>query len=343
MRDVWIGAVTETPESVATALSTGMGAAGHDPRHGDRWAVKLNLTYPTYLPGAVSSPVFIEGLCRWASDAGIRVALLEGDGGNGAYSAEDTFAGNGVTEVAARYGMECVSLSEQPWEWRDTEVLGTSVQLPYSPYFRRREYDVFATAPLFKNHIFTTVSLGMKNLWGAIPDAYRMYYHHMLDHGIVALAKELRPDCSIFDGLVAMRGNGPIDGTPVPMNVIMTASSVGAGERAALEVMGVGIEQVRHLAIAEREGLLPTQVNWLAPTAGFFRKDFVVRRTLLNKLSIRVAASPICQRLVYHSPLSPLIYHIVNRARPASAQAALHDARRAGTYRSIEISKRRVA
>jgi uncharacterized protein (DUF362 family) len=331
---IWIGSVTPTVESVALALSEGATALGPAPRPGERWVVKLNLTYPTYLAGAVNSPAFVEGLCRYAADCGISLTFLEGDGGNGSYTAQDAFDGNGVTGIAAKYGMRCASVSRDPWEWRETEVAGRTIRLPYSPFFQRKEWDRFVTAPLFKNHMITTVTLGMKNLWGCIPDAFRMYYHSVLDLGIVALYKELRPDVSIFDGLIAMRGRGPMEGSPIEMNALLIASNVGAGERAALDIMGIPLKKVRHLAIAEREGLLPpaTALTWLRDPAPFRRSDFILERTALNHLSLWLARSPRLQRVVYHSPLSRPIYAIVNTLRGDSAQTRLFAAHKAGLY-----------
>ena len=340
MPEVWINTVVPSPQDVAARLATGIKAVGRWPRRGERWAVKLNLTYPTHLAGVVNAPAFVEGLCLLAADCGLQIEFVEGDGGNGTYSAEDTFAGNGVVATARRYGMRCVSMSEKPWDWRETTVLGKRVRLPYSPYFERREFDRLVTAPLFKNHIFTVVTLGMKNLWGCIPDAYRMYYHHVLDHGIVALYKELRPDFSIFDGLVAMRGRGPIDGTPLEMNTLMVSSDTPTGEIAALEIMGAPIHRVRHLELAREEGLLPAPVQWLTDPSRFRRNDFVLERTWLNHLSIRVAAMPWLQRIIYHSALSPYLYRAVNRLRGDSAQTRLYRARHGGAFHSIDARDR---
>jgi len=333
---VWIGSVDRNAECVATAINAGLTKVGRLPSRGERWVVKLNLTYPTYLPGVVNAPVFVEGLCRWASDSGVKIVLIEGDGGNGSYSAQATFDGNGVSEIAKKHQASCVSISETPWEWRETRVVGKTVRLPYSPFFRRREYDRFVIAPLFKNHIFTTVTLGMKNLWGCIPDAYRMYYHYQLDHGIVALYKELQPDFSIFDGLIAMRGRGPMEGHPLDMNVVMVSNDVGSGELAALEIMGIPITKVRHLQIGQREGLLPhSRVIWLTDPAPFKRSDFILERTCLNHLTIQLGKMPSLQKIIYHSPISSIIYAIVNRIRGESAQTKLLKAKWADEYHSI--------
>jgi uncharacterized protein (DUF362 family) len=327
---------------VQDAIAGSLTALGVHPRRGDTWAIKLNLTYPGLIPGVVNSPVFVEGLCRWGADAGVRIVLVEGSGGNGAYSAADAFDATGVTAIAARYGMTTHSVSEQPWEWRETPVMGQTVRLPYSPFFRRREYDRFLTAPVFKSHVFTIVSLGMKNLWGCIPDAYRMYYHHLLHRGIVALYTELRPDMAIFDGLVGLRGRGPMDGEPVTLNAVMVSTTVPAGEVAALELMGVDIEQVTHLAMARAEGLMPSPSDllWHGRPTNMPMGDFSVQRNLLNYASIALTRSPALQRLVYHSPLSRGIYAVVDRLRPGSAHTRLVKAKRDGEFTTTPLEPR---
>jgi len=335
---VWVGSVARDPKGIAEAIDNGVNGVGWTPSRGARWVVKLNLTYPTYLPGVVNAPEFVEGLCLWASNQEVDLVLIEGDSGNGSYSAEDTFESNGVAQIAARYGARCVSISEEPWEWRRTLVHGVEVVLPYSAFFTRKEYDVLATAPLFKNHIFTTVTLGMKNLWGCIPDAYRMYYHHQLDRGIVALQKELAVDLSIFDGLVGMRGRGPMEGHAIDLDLIMVAGSVGAGEVAALDIMGVDLGVVEHPKIAAREGLLPKlhEIVWLGDKDRHHRSDFKVERTCLNQLTIQLGRFPKLQKVIYHSALSPTIYRIVNHIRGESAQTRLLRDKWAGQYRTID-------
>jgi uncharacterized protein (DUF362 family) len=332
-----VKAIGPSVASVAAALDETLAGVGRRPAHGATWSVKLNLTYPTYLPGAVNSPLFVEGICLWARDSGVTLHFIEGDGGNGAYTAADAFAGNGVTGLAAKYGMQCLSISEKPWIWKETKIGNRVVQLPYSPYFDRREFDSLITTPLFKNHIFTVVSLGMKNLWGCIPDAYRMYYHYVLDAGIVALQRELRTDFSIFDGHIALRGRGPIDGSSFEFNTVMASSDVGTGELAALELMGIGIERVKHLQIAKLERMVPDKVHWVGDPAPFVRSDFILERTLINHLSILVGKWPRLQNLIYHSPLSAILYAVVDRLRPNSPQAALVQAKKAGKYHSIDF------
>lgn len=343
MNRVWIGKIGDQAKAIAESFSEAFAACAIAPRPGERWAVKLNLTYPRYLPGVINSPVFVEGLCIWGKDHGIKINFIEGDGGNGAYSATDAFDLNGITAIARNFGMSTTSISGKPWEWRETPVSGRLVRLPYAPFFRRHEYDRFISMPVFKTHVFTDVSLGMKNLWGCIPDAYRMYYHHCLHHGIVALCKELRPDFSIFDGVYGLRGNGPMDGIPIPMNVLLVADSAGAGEVAACRVMGIDPARVKHLRIALEERLLPAvpDLSWQTGPEPFARNDFLLRRSPIHYASIALSRFPRLQRLVYHSFLSRAVYKVVDHFRDSSAQAELVESKRRNSYTTIPFDRDR--
>ena len=109
------------------------------PAGGETWVVKLNLTYPSCLPRAVTSPAFVETLCRWGRGRRVKLTFIEGDGADGSYSAQETFDSNGVTDLARLYDMQCASVSEDPWEWRVDAVCGRTLRVPYSLFFRRRQ------------------------------------------------------------------------------------------------------------------------------------------------------------------------------------------------------------
>ena len=153
---------------------------------------------------------------------------------------------------------------------------------------------------------------------------------------------KLRPDLSIFDGLVGLRGRGPMDGEPVPLNAVMVSTTVPAGEVAALELMGVEIGRVTHLAMARSEGLLPSPSDlvWHGRPAKVPVDDFSVRRNLLNYASIALTHSPALQRLVYHSSLSSGIYAVVDRLRPGSAHTRLVKAKRDGQFTTTPLEPR---
>lgn len=84
--------------------------------------------------------------------------------------------------------------------------------------------------PVPKIRCMTGLSLGFKNQWGCIPDTMRLRYHHIFDDAIIAINKILKP-VVISDGTYFLDINGPMEGVPVKMDLIIASNNVGAFDR----------------------------------------------------------------------------------------------------------------
>lgn len=65
---------------------------------------------------------------------------------------------------------------------------------------------------------------------------------------------------TVVDGSVAMEGDGPTDGSLVPMNVIIAGTNPLATDLVAADIMGIGAREVPTFAWAYRAGLGPRSV-----------------------------------------------------------------------------------
>jgi uncharacterized protein (DUF362 family) len=313
---VFFGRTADSAEAQAAVFDRAFSELGLRPSAGENWIVKLNLTYPTPSAGVTTSLETVEGLALWGRDHGVRLELVESDGGNRSHRAVDALASCGFVDLAKRYGGSVRSLTDEPWREVDLSCGRHRFRLPLPPRLLDRGADRFVDLPVLKTHIFSTVTLGLKNLWGCIPDPLRMYHHHLLDRGLVGIAKALRPDLLVIDGRTALDGNGPINGKPVPARMMVVSDSLGAGDWEAAAAMGFDPASIRHLRNARDEGLVPADRRVVDPDgvrAGLPR--FQVERTLYNWGSIVANFSPRLQKLVYHSPLSPYIYAAVSPFR----------------------------
>lgn len=315
-RFAW-GRALDGPEQQAGEFDRLFSAIGLSVGRSETWAVKVNLTYPRPAPGVVTSRETAEGLALWGAERGIRMVWVESDGGNRSHRAADVLEACHFVELAKRYGGDVRAMTEDRWVETPMSVDGEEFSLPLPAYLVDRPFDRFVDLPVIKTHIFSTVSLGIKNLWGCIPDPLRMYHHHRLDRGIVGLARALRPDLAIYDGRTALDGNGPINGRPVPARTIAVADSVGGGDRVVARAMGFEPDAVRHLRLALSEGVAPPDRE--AVVAGApppsLPSSFRMERTLYNYGSIVANVSPRLQKLVYHSPFSKYIYALVSPLR----------------------------
>ena len=291
-------------------------------KRGDCVYIKPNLTVPWYVPGACTSKMVLESLCAVLKDFGCEINICEGDGGAASYCAHAAFSGNGLLEMERRYGVKFVSLSKLSRERVVQYVNKKEISFELPVVLVKRDFNFFINLPVLKVHLYTLASLAMKNLWGCIPDPFRIHYHYLLHHGIVALWKTIRPDLSIIDGTIAGDGNGPINGTPVSMNLILAGSADASVDRVATKILDVPFQMVKHLVLAEQEGLIRPwdELQLSEPVKAFCTRTFKAERRLGNWGMILMSQSPFIQKIVYHSKASKMIYKVLRKVRKNNIQ-----------------------
>lgn len=114
--------------------------------------------------------------------------------------------------------------------------------------------DVFIDLPVMKTHRLTGISAGMKNLYGLLPFP-RDVHHGEAERILPDLVAIRKPDLVVVDALVAMEGQGPLDGTSVPMNLVIVGRDIVAVDTVCAALMGVDPSQVEHLNHAHARGL----------------------------------------------------------------------------------------
>jgi len=125
------------------------------------------------------------------------------------------------------------------------------------------DFDLIINMPKLKTHTLTGVSLGLKNLFAFFSRAARKYAHVTdIDLAIVdmfAYIKSVKPVLTIMDAIVAMSGErGPIHGTPVPLDMVITGADAVAVDSAAIEIMGGRWKDIKHVALAGEHNLCET-------------------------------------------------------------------------------------
>jgi uncharacterized protein (DUF362 family) len=112
------------------------------------------------------------------------------------------------------------------------------------------------SAAKLKTHANTGVTLGMKNMFGLLPDKFKAKYHAKgISKVIVDINNVLHPAITVIDGFVGMEGNGPIDGTPVKMNLIIAGTDPVATDATAARIMGFNPYEITHIRKAYEKGL----------------------------------------------------------------------------------------
>ena len=112
------------------------------------------------------------------------------------------------------------------------------------------ETDAIINLPKMKSHAFQRITGAIKNPFGAVigfnKGAMHSSYNKTEDFAkmIVDLANYLKVDLHIMDGIVAMEGNGPRNGDPVKMNVLLLST-----DPVALDTVFCKLVNLDHLLI----------------------------------------------------------------------------------------------
>ena len=174
------------------------------------------------------------------------------------------------------------------------------------------EIGCFISVPVLKVHVMTEVTLSIKNLWGCYPDTMRCLHHQNFDRKITLITKLSNPKIVVIDGIYALDGHGPMYGEPVKMDLILAADNPVVADALGAEIMGIHLERAKHILVAEKEGLGTTNLGEVKINDGLeqFKRQFQIRKTLLDIASWLLFNNDALAKLVIDSPFTPLIYKV---------------------------------
>lgn len=213
-------------------------------------ALKPNLGWDLFLPGAVTSPLVVEGVIRKLQGHAGRIYVVEAD--QVLVDIEKSFRQTRMDRVCERYGVEWVNLSRTPF----VEIPVTSpLAVPKVPIPEILTRTVLITIPVMKTHAKTVLTGAIKNQWGCLP-TFRHNYHPVVDEVLRDLTSVLRPAFAVMDATVALEGNGPKSGRPRICNLVLASSDPVALDTISGEIMGLlGRFEIRHLRFCAEAGL----------------------------------------------------------------------------------------
>ncbi len=117
------------------------------------------------------------------------------------------------------------------------------------------EADFLVSMPKIKAHHWSGVTLSMKNMFGVVPGMRYGWPKNILhwkgiQESILDLCATVPIHFVIAGGIVAMEGNGPLNGTPRPLGTIVLADDPVAADATCARLMGFEPSRIVHI----REG-----------------------------------------------------------------------------------------
>lgn len=112
--------------------------------------------------------------------------------------------------------------------------------------------DFLVSMPKIKTHHWAGVTLSMKNMFGIVPGMRYGWPKNILhwrgiQESILDLCATVPIQFVIADGIVAMEGNGPLNGTPRALGKIVLADDAVAADATCARLMGFNPGQVEHI------------------------------------------------------------------------------------------------
>ena len=213
------------------------------------------------------------------------VIVVESDNISG--SAEKRMSESGLLSKLEEMGIEFLNLSKDDAETH--EVAGIKIKLPKTVL----NADYFINLPKVKTCGHTLVTLSNKNLFGILQRARKNKLHRHLNEILPYLAKVIRQDLIVVDGITAMEGNGPVIGSPRNLGVIVAGVNPLTVDAVCCGMMGLSPRDVEHLARAHEMGLREIDLDsievlgedWRS-LAQVFERPYSLKATLKSIRSI---------------------------------------------------------
>jgi uncharacterized protein (DUF362 family) len=219
----------------------------------DKVLIKVNfITDKTWNTGATTDPIVVEAIIKKLEDLPLKIYVVESDAT--ITNADKAFEKTGMKDMCERNDVEWLNLRYVKDKIKLNILNGEALQSIIVPRLVM-ESAVISAAKL-KTHINTTVTLGMKNMFGLLPDKFKGKYHMKgISKVVVDINTVLRPVFTVIDGFVGMEGRGPTDGIPVQMNLIIAGRDPVATDATAARVMGFNPYEITHIHKAYEKGL----------------------------------------------------------------------------------------
>ncbi len=213
---------------------------------------KPNLTSdkPSIYSGIVTNTHVVEGAVAWVREKApsARLAVIDSDSDG---SADRAFERLGYHQLREEYGLELLRLDAMPFYKLQVEKGPIrSFSLPEVLFEATRLVNI-AT---LKRHVHERLTCCWKNMWG-IPASLRerLEMHPFLPEALYALNTHLVPSFCVVDAVTALRGPGPLEGTPVPIGKILVSRDMLAADWAAAKMMGDKASRVPTLRYAMKK------------------------------------------------------------------------------------------
>ncbi len=242
-----------------------LGGMGSVVKKGDRVLIKLNLLSSKPPEAAVTThPALVKAVVRMVQELGATPIVGDSPGGRGNMTSYAALLENtGIKKVIDETGCESARFDDDKVEVF-TETAKMFKKLPIAKAVT--EADVIISLPKLKTHSLAYFTGAIKLLYGYMPGTIKAEYHlhtardlNLFADLLLDLHEARKPDLNIMDAVMGMEGNGPSNGTPRKIGLIMASKSSTAIDYVAVTIAGFEPMKVPTVERAFARGIGPIE------------------------------------------------------------------------------------
>jgi len=241
-------------------------------KHNASVVIKPNVCYHKNIENMIiTDQRVLESIINMVKRKTKNVTVVESDSRSG--TADERMTKSGIMDLIEKCDVKFLNLSEDDFE--EHEVAGLTVQIPKTAL----NADFFINIPKVKtcNIEHTFITIAMKNMFGVLANKEKPKLHSKLMEILVFINHTIRQNLIVVDGIVGMQGLGPIQGTPVNLNLIISGLNPVTVDTVCCHVMGINPYAVETLWKAYKTGVGEVDINEievLGESVGDVKKKF---------------------------------------------------------------------
>lgn len=252
--------------------------------------------------GTTTHPALVEAIAICLKELGVtNITLADSPGGPYSKLAlAPIYEASGMRAAAEHTGMKL----NQDFSTFERKTDGGVKVNSFTLIKPVQDADFIINAAKLKTHGMTTLSGGVKNLFGTIPGLMKPEFHWRFPEKtdfcgmLVDLCETVKPSVTFVDAVVSMEGDGPSGGTLRETGMLLAAESPYAMDMALCGVIGISPDEVETVRIAAERGLGPATESELVFLGDELRRFSDYRMPHSKSLSFREHIPKPLQKMV---------------------------------------------
>jgi len=242
------------PEVMTRRAVTALGGMEKFVPKGSMVVVKPNIcvAYHSYEYAATTNPWVVAAIVKMALEAGAKsVQVMDSPFGG---TADQAYEYTGIGEQVKSAGGEMVVMKDM--QFQEHEIPGAVNLKKVSINDLIYKADVIINVPIAKDHSLAYLTIGMKNMMGAIKHRERL--HSYMAESLTDLNTILKPQLTIIDAVRILMANGPTGGNLDDVkqtNTVIASPDIVAADSFAAGLFGVKPSELGYLVEASKRGI----------------------------------------------------------------------------------------